>query len=65
MTNDVIGKISHMIFFCVNILCFIDDGLCPLTNDTQATNEVMEEAVWSWSFGEDGGEMFSMFVSNK
>ena len=27
------------------ILYFIDDGLCPLANDTEATNEVAEEAV--------------------
>ena len=30
------------------ILCFIDDGLCPLANDIQATNEVVGEAVWRY-----------------
>ena len=30
------------------VLYFIDDGLCPLAHDTQATNEVVEEAVWRY-----------------
>ena len=30
------------------VLCFIDDGLCPLTNDTRVTNEVVGKAVWRY-----------------
>ena len=45
-----------------NILCIINDGLCPLANGTQATREKL---FGDWSFGEDGGEMVSMLASNK
>ena len=36
----------HFSYILSITLCYIDDGLCPLANDTQATNEVAGEAIW-------------------